>query len=198
MNAVSSRRHSSASFRLPSKYDHAGMALYLAERVTKKVTPLPRLFPVGGVPFFPAEGPVNSTPARPVSIVWSSPLLTSQVGSENDRMMPGDTVAMYLHRFAEGIMEYATLVQTWEFAKQHAKPPDGLITYFGARELADAAGVTSQGLRKLALLGFLIVTSKSQGGGRVYYNINPNHPPVELLAEEDRKPKRKKTRAVGM
>jgi hypothetical protein len=91
----------------------------------------------------------------------------------------------------------ATLVQTWEFVKRHAKPPDGLFSVFGVSEEAKAAGVTSQGVRKLAQLGFLTVVTKSRGDGRVYYHTNPNHPPVERLAEEDsRKPKRKR-KAVG-
>lgn len=93
-------------------------------------------------------------------------------------------------------MSKTTLVATWEFVKQHALQPDGLISFHGRREEAEQAGVTSQGFRKLFLLGFLRVVTKTDGGSKVYYTINPDHSPVEKLAEEDRKPKRKRKAAA--
>jgi hypothetical protein len=83
-------------------------------------------------------------------------------------------------------MPKATLLQTWEFVKQHALPPDGLISFRGVSDRAMRAGITPQKFRLLATHGFLRVKVKTQGDSRVYYTINPAHPPVEQLAEYDR------------
>lgn len=88
-------------------------------------------------------------------------------------------------------MDKATLAEAWAFAERVAL--NGLVSFAHVQDRAEPLGINNRHFMRLCKLGFLNRENDSRRGHRVMYRLCPNPPPVERLAEEDRKPGRRES-----